>query len=79
MRPRKEVLVLIIVVAIIAVAWTVHSLIDTQVSTAPDVKTGVQNNVNSNAPNETIAPAGTNGNPSDPAAPNAAGQNAPAQ
>ncbi|MBE7185159.1 MAG: hypothetical protein INR68_12250 [Methylobacterium mesophilicum] len=79
MRPRKEILVLVIVLVIIVVAWTAHSLIDRQVSTAPDVKTGPQNNVQTNAPNETIPPAGTNGNPSDPSSPNAAGQNAPAQ
>lgn len=73
MRPSKEILALVVVVVIIVIAWTVHSLIDTQVTTAPDIKAPEQNMSETNAPNEQIAPAGTNGNPSEPTAPAPAG------
>ncbi len=70
MRPSREILAILVVVVLAALAWTVHAyVIDPQLSTAPDEKALQQNPGGTAAPAQQVAPAGTNGNPSEPTAP----------
>ncbi|HEV7417115.1 hypothetical protein [Tianweitania sediminis] len=65
---RRELWALVLAIVLIGAVWIIHSSLDTAIDpdTAP-VQRSDDQNTNTNAPNEQVAPAGTEGVPNPPA------------